>query len=212
MAWYWNWKKNYFFWTNHCTVQWMRPLSARCFCTDSQRTIIVQVRYSRKDKSKEWKTGIYDCTLLLPIPYSNLCHQFLHQWLHRWISARRRISPVWGNTARPRIASASGSSAQTSRPSACPRLKINCAVLRIRDPESFWHMDPGSGMGKKSGSGSGMNNLDHISESLETFFGLKYLNSLMRIRDPWWQRFGSGINIPDPTTMKLWPVNCCMGQ
>jgi hypothetical protein len=31
-------------------------------------------------------------------------------------------------------------------------------------------------MGKKSGSGSGMNNADHISESLEKqFFGLKYL-------------------------------------
>jgi hypothetical protein len=38
-------------------------------------------------------------------------------------------------------------------------------------------------MGKKSGSGSGMNNPDHISESLETIFGLKYLNSLTRIRD-----------------------------
>ncbi len=38
------------------------------------------------------------------------------------------------------------------------------------------HPDPGSGaffdpgMGKKSGSGSRMNNLDHISESLETIF------------------------------------------
>jgi hypothetical protein len=39
-------------------------------------------------------------------------------------------------------------------------------------------------MGKKSGSGSGMNNADHISQSLETIFGLnRYLNSLMRIRD-----------------------------
>ncbi len=36
-------------------------------------------------------------------------------------------------------------------------------VLRIRDPVPFWPLDPGSGMGKKSGSG--MNNLDHISES-----------------------------------------------
>jgi hypothetical protein len=41
-------------------------------------------------------------------------------------------------------------------------------------------MDPGSGMGKKSGSGSGMNNQDHISESLETS------------RDPGWKKFGSG--------------------
>ncbi len=38
------------------------------------------------------------------------------------------------------------------------------AVLRIRDPVPF------SGMGKKSGSGSGMNNPDHISESLENNF------------------------------------------
>jgi hypothetical protein len=61
-------------------------------------------------------------------------------------------------------------------------------------------------MGKKSGSGSGMNNPDHIYESLETIFiflGLKYLNSLMRIwdgkyADLGWKKFGSGINIPDP--------------
>jgi hypothetical protein len=40
-------------------------------------------------------------------------------------------------------------------------------------------------MGKKSGSGSGMNNPDNISESLEieTIFGLKYLNFLIRIRN-----------------------------
>jgi hypothetical protein len=33
-------------------------------------------------------------------------------------------------------------------------------------------LDPGSGMGKNSGSGSGMNNPDHIFESLETFYFL----------------------------------------
>jgi hypothetical protein len=33
----------------------------------------------------------------------------------------------------------------------------------------------GSGMGKKSGSGSEMNNPDHISESLETIFWVKIL-------------------------------------
>jgi hypothetical protein len=54
-------------------------------------------------------------------------------------------------------------------------------------------------MGQKSGSGSGMNNPDHISEELRNnFFELKYFNSLsgsgmekIRIRDS-----GSGINIP----------------
>jgi hypothetical protein len=34
-------------------------------------------------------------------------------------------------------------------------------------------LDPGYGMGKKSGSGSGMNNPDHISESLKTIFWVK---------------------------------------
>jgi len=57
----------------------------------------------------------------------------------------------------------------------------------IRDPIP---LNPGSGMGKKLGSG--MNNPDHISDSLETVFRLKYLNSLMRIRDPGWKKFGSG--------------------
>jgi hypothetical protein len=39
-------------------------------------------------------------------------------------------------------------------------------------------------MGKKSGTGSGMNNPDHISENLETIFGLKNnFNSFMGIRD-----------------------------
>jgi hypothetical protein len=34
----------------------------------------------------------------------------------------------------------------------------------------FGPLDAGSGMGKKSGSGSGMENPDHISECLETIF------------------------------------------
>jgi hypothetical protein len=58
-------------------------------------------------------------------------------------------------------------------------------------------------MGKKSGSGSGMNDPDHISESLETIIGLKYFNSLMRIRDgkirildPGWKKFGCEIRDP----------------
>jgi hypothetical protein len=50
------------------------------------------------------------------------------------------------------------------------------------DPGSSAFLTPGSGMGKKSGFGSGMYNPDHISECLETILGLKYLNSLMRIR------------------------------
>ncbi len=57
-------------------------------------------------------------------------------------------------------------------------------------------LTPGSGMGKKSGSGSGMNNPDHISESLRNnFLGLKYLNSLMRIQDPEWKNLDPGYGI-----------------
>jgi hypothetical protein len=41
------------------------------------------------------------------------------------------------------------------------------------DPVPF--LPRGSGMGKKSVSGSGMNNPNHISESLETFFWVSKL-------------------------------------
>jgi hypothetical protein len=76
--------------------------------------------------------------------------------------------------------------------------------------------DPGirEGMGRKSASGSGIRDEQPGSYFLElknhflVFFGLKYLNFLMRIRDPGWRQFGSGIrygkkvgsgiNIPDP--------------
>jgi hypothetical protein len=42
-------------------------------------------------------------------------------------------------------------------------------------------------MGKKSGSGYGMNNPDHISESLETIFGVKILKFFDV--DPGWKKF-----------------------
>jgi hypothetical protein len=45
--------------------------------------------------------------------------------------------------------------------------------IRIRDSVSFYPLDPGSGMGKKSKSGSGMNIPDHVSERLETIFWVK---------------------------------------
>jgi hypothetical protein len=37
-------------------------------------------------------------------------------------------------------------------------------------PVVFLTLDPGSGLGKKSGSRSGMSKPDYISESLETIF------------------------------------------
>jgi hypothetical protein len=54
-------------------------------------------------------------------------------------------------------------------------------------------------MGKKSESGSGMNNPDHISESLETIFWVKILK--FYDADPRWKKFGPGIrdgNDSDP--------------
>ncbi len=49
-------------------------------------------------------------------------------------------------------------------------------------------------MGKKPESVSGINNPDHISESLKPFWVriLKFFDT-----DPKWKKFGSGINIPD---------------
>jgi hypothetical protein len=47
-------------------------------------------------------------------------------------------------------------------------------------------------MGVSSGSGSGMNNSNHISESLETkIFGVKILKFFDA--DPGWKEFGSGM-------------------
>ncbi len=77
-----------------------------------------------------------------------------------------------------------------------------------RRPVPFWPRDPGTGMGKKSGSGTGIREKQPASYFLELrnhIFGLKYLNSLkrvrdpeskiekVRIRDPGWKKVGSGI-------------------
>ncbi len=103
----------------------------------------------------------------------------------------------------------------------------------IRDPVPFWPLDPGSGMGRKSASGSGIRDEQPGSYFLElrnpfflVFLGLKYLNYLMRIgiRDPGWRQFGSGIrngkksdpgsgiNVPDPQhctlTLHCKPFSC----
>jgi hypothetical protein len=51
-----------------------------------------------------------------------------------------------------------------------------------------WIRDQGSGMGKKSASSSGINNPDHISESLQTIFWVKILKFFYADPDP-----GSGI-------------------
>jgi hypothetical protein len=70
----------------------------------------------------------------------------------------------------------------------------------------------GSGMGKKSGSGSGMNNPDNISESLKNnIFWFKILNFFdvdpgsrmekIRILDPGWKKVGSGIRDEKKSTL-----------
>jgi hypothetical protein len=69
------------------------------------------------------------------------------------------------------------------------------------DPGLGAFLTPGSGIrdGRKSASGSGIQDEQPGSYFLElrnhffAFFGLKYLNSLMRIRHPGWRQFGSGM-------------------
>jgi hypothetical protein len=79
--------------------------------------------------------------------------------------------------------------------------------IRIRDPVPFWPLYPGSGM----------NNPDHISESLETNFWVKILKLFdadpgsriwsgmekIWIRDPGWKTFGSGIRDKHPGSATL---------
>jgi hypothetical protein len=60
--------------------------------------------------------------------------------------------------------------------------------------------DPGSGMGKKSRSGSGMNIFGHISVSLETIFWVKILKFFDADADPdpgYGNLFDSGSGIRD---------------
>jgi hypothetical protein len=71
--------------------------------------------------------------------------------------------------------------------------------IRIRDPVPFWPLDPGSGMSKKSGSGSGIRDEQPGSclLKLRNQFWVKILKFFYV--DPGWKKFGSGIgkNIPD---------------
>ncbi len=88
---------------------------------------------------------------------------------------------------------------------------ISSVRIRIRDPVPFWPLDPGSGMSRKSASGSGIQDEQPGSYFLELrnhFLGLKYLNSLMRIRDgdssdPGWKKVGSGIRDKHPGSATL---------
>jgi hypothetical protein len=89
--------------------------------------------------------------------------------------------------------------------------------LRIRDPEPFGSLDPGSGMDKKSGSGSRMPQII-CPRAKKQFYGLKCLHFFMRIRDrkesdpgsemgkirirdPRWKKFGSGNEMENTITL-----------
>ncbi len=61
------------------------------------------------------------------------------------------------------------------------------SVLRTRGNDASW--TTGSGMGKKSRSGSGMDMPDHISESLETIFWAKILKFFDGDPDPGYEIF-----------------------
>ncbi len=71
--------------------------------------------------------------------------------------------------------------------------------IRIRELGSGAFLTPESGMGKNSGSGiRDEQPASYFRELRNTLFGLKYLYSLMRIRNGKNSDPGSGINIPDP--------------
>jgi hypothetical protein len=68
--------------------------------------------------------------------------------------------------------------------------------IRIRDLVPFWPLDPGSGMSKKSGSGSGIRDEQPGSffpELRNHFFGLKYLNSFDADPRSGMEKVGSGM-------------------
>jgi hypothetical protein len=88
--------------------------------------------------------------------------------------------------------------------------------IRIRDPVLFWPLDPGSGMGRKSASGSGIRDEQPGSYFLELqkpFFWVKILKffdadpgsgmETVRIRDPGWIIVGSGIRDKHPGSATL---------
>jgi hypothetical protein len=73
--------------------------------------------------------------------------------------------------------------------------------IRIRDPVPSRPLDLGWVKNQDPDSASGMNNPDHISESLETIFLVKILkffdadpgSGIFLALDPGWTKFGSGI-------------------
>jgi hypothetical protein len=75
--------------------------------------------------------------------------------------------------------------------SAISRGIVKVVVVRIRIREPLDPRDPGwvKNQDPDPGSGSGMNNPDRITESLETIFWVKILKFFDA--DPGWKKFGS---------------------
>jgi hypothetical protein len=71
--------------------------------------------------------------------------------------------------------------------SAIHTIHTSGSVFRIRNPVPFWPLDPGWVKSQDPNPGFRIRVEQPVSYYLELrnhFFGLKYLNSLMRIRDP----------------------------
>ncbi len=91
--------------------------------------------------------------------------------------------------------------------------KRNTSLGSIADPESgiFLPLDPGTGMGEKTGSG--MNIQDHFPESLRQFLGLKILKffhadpdpkfGILFNLDPGWKNSDPGSEIKHPGSATL---------
>ncbi len=78
-----------------------------------------------------------------------------------------------------------------------------CCESRIRDPVPFWSLDRGSGMGKKSRSGSGMN----IPAVLRIHDILGWIR--IRIRGPMHLTNGSGSGFGSGSCyFRQWPSRC----
>jgi hypothetical protein len=87
----------------------------------------------------------------------------------------------------------------------CNNKKILFCSVADPDPRSGASLAPGSGFrclfGPKKHIRIRIRDEQpgsYFRELRNNFLGFKYFNSLMRIRDPGWKKFGPGINIPDP--------------
>jgi hypothetical protein len=72
------------------------------------------------------------------------------------------------------------------------------SITSVADPGCVAFLIPGSEMGKKSRSGSGMSIPDHNFRELRNYFLVKNTKIFDADAESGMEKFGSGINIPDP--------------